>query len=120
MPKLDLQAALRNLIAAQVEAALEPHRALLASLENLAREQGAVKEAPRAATRRPAGRRAARNVAAPATSFSPGQMVSYRQGRGTFEAKVIEVDLERGELKLQREKDGKRVERPFQKVMVVG
>ena len=45
-----------------------------------------------------------------------GQRVSYRQGRATFEAKVVGVDAARGQVELQRMTDDKRVRRPLSKV----
>jgi hypothetical protein len=126
MSKLDLHAALRNVIAAQVEAALEPHRDLLNSLAELAREQQQVASQPASrAARRPAerrGKRGGRNLAAApsANSFSAGQLVSYRQGRGTFQAKIMGIDAESAELTLERVSDVKRIARPFDKVIVAG
>jgi ribosomal protein L16/L10AE len=42
--------------------------------------------------------------------------VRYRQGRGEFEAKVVEVDTEKNLVTVERAKDGKKVSRPAAKL----
>lgn len=53
-----------------------------------------------------------------APKLGVGGRVSYRQGSGTFEAKVVAVDADKGVAVLERIKDGKRVTRPMKKVIV--
>ncbi|MCP3169980.1 PspA [Myxococcus qinghaiensis] len=71
---------------------------------------------------RAAGRTAA--VATPNSSPSPatsvtyaeGQEVRYKQGRGTFSAKVTAVDAKAKTVTVERVSDNKKVVRPFDKV----
>lgn len=49
-------------------------------------------------------------------SFKEGQEVSYKQGRGTFPAKVKAVNEEAKTVTVERVGDGKQVVRPFDKV----
>ncbi|NVJ27611.1 PspA [Myxococcus sp. AM011] len=73
---------------------------------------------------RPRGARRTATAAAPSSSLSSeasvsyvaGQEVRYRQGRGTFSAKVKAVDEKARTVTLERLSDGKKVERPFAKV----
>ncbi|WP_323383451.1 PspA [Myxococcus dinghuensis] len=53
---------------------------------------------------------------ASASPFKVGQTVSYKQGRGTFPSVVKSIDTEVGTVTLERQSDGKQVERPFAKV----
>jgi len=46
-----------------------------------------------------------------------GAMVRYRQGRGTFNARVASVDEARGTAVVERAMDGRSVERPFSKLL---
>jgi hypothetical protein len=48
--------------------------------------------------------------------LSVGQQVEYRQGRGTFAAKVVRIDGKRGAAVLERLSDGKRLRRPLAKI----
>lgn len=70
---------------------------------------------------RAAGRKAPAAVApssSPETpaSYAEGQEVRYKQGRGTFSAKVKAVDEKAKTLTLERVSDGTKVVRPFDKV----
>lgn len=62
--------------------------------------------------------RSKKGTARAAAKLALGQHVSYRQGSGTFEAKVVAVDAGKGVVVLERIKDGKRVTRPTAKVIV--
>ncbi|NOJ81595.1 PspA [Myxococcus xanthus] len=50
------------------------------------------------------------------TPFKQGQEVRYKQGRGTFPAVVKAIDVDAGTVTLERQSDGKQVERPYAKV----
>jgi len=54
---------------------------------------------------------------ASASALSEGQRVRYRQGRGNFEATVVQVRSETNSVVIERLMDGKRVVRPATKVM---
>ena len=55
---------------------------------------------------------------APRTStFKKGQQVTYKQGRGTFEAKVIRINEKTNIVTLQRLSDYGRLTRPADKVI---
>ncbi|WIG95674.1 PspA [Myxococcus sp. SDU36] len=70
---------------------------------------------------RAAGRTATAAAPSPSpeasVSFKEGQDVSYKQGRGTFPAKVKAVNQEARTVTVERVGDGKQVVRPFDKVM---
>ena len=51
-----------------------------------------------------------------ASDFELGEVVTYREGRGRFKAKVMKVEPDTGLLCLTRESDGKKVELPAVKV----
>ena len=65
-----------------------------------------------------AGRKARTAKAArkAAKAYEPGDVVHYRQGRGTFEAFVIRTEPD-GEIVVERVSDGKRVKRPASKLI---
>lgn len=69
---------------------------------------------------RAAGRTATAAAPSPSAeasaSFKEGQEVSYKQGRGTFPAKVKAVNEEAKTVTVERVGDGKQVVRPFDKV----
>ncbi|WP_163785067.1 PspA [Myxococcus vastator] len=69
---------------------------------------------------RAAGRTATAAAPSPSAeasaSFKEGQEVSYKQGRGTFPAKVKAVNEEAKTVTVERVGDGKQVVRPFEKV----
>lgn len=118
--------AIRILVAKEVHEALAPYREALASLVEFAGGTPAVASAgaPVGAAPQRRGRRvAAAGPRASAASaevvgrFSEGQRVQYRQGRGTFDAKVVAVDGKKGLLTLERESDQKKVIRPASKVL---
>ncbi|MDQ3266175.1 MAG: hypothetical protein M3Y59_21420 [Myxococcota bacterium] len=71
----------------------------------------AARPAPAKTTRRQTVRTATRKG-----TLSSGDLVSYRQGRGTFSAEVVRVDAISGVATLQRTNDGKRVIRPLDRV----
>ncbi|MGC4118318.1 MAG: hypothetical protein QM765_27945 [Myxococcales bacterium] len=67
--------------------------------------------------RRDGGSRAAPSPArAHGRVFKPGDVVKYRQGRGTFEAFVIRTEPD-GDVVVERISDGKRVKRPGHKLV---
>ena len=128
MKDLDLNAAIRDIVSAEIEEALAPHLALLARMSAFIGESPARRgpgrprntavAAPVARRgRRPkgAGRKAAAG-AGDASKFKDGQKVRYRQGRGEFEASVIGIDTETNIVTVQRTTDGKKVKRPASKV----
>ncbi len=115
--------AIRAVVAKEVHAALAPYREALASLAEFAGALPVSVEKVRAPKvegavpgRKRRGRKA-KGSADLAGQFTEGQKVQYRQGRGTFDAKVIEIDVEKGMLRLEREKDSKKVFRPAAKVV---
>jgi len=124
---VDLNAAIAALVAAEVKAILDPY---MSTLDRVAafvggqparrgpgrpRKSAGLKAKPsrRRARRGSKAKRAARLL----KKFSEGQKVTYKQGKGTFEAKVTAINVEAGTLKLERSKDGKRVTRPVAKVI---
>ena len=121
MAEIDLSNAIRNMVAVEVEKALEPHRA---TLERFARIIGLAappapttarpRGSPPAAARR--GPKSDHGASGDAGSFSVGQSVVYKQGRGSFEAKVVSVDRDRNLVKVERIADGKKVDRPAAKL----
>jgi sRNA-binding protein len=120
MPKLDIEAAIRALVSDTVRAKLEPYTEILDRLAAF------VGDAPRRGLGRPpkadaGGRRAnvrgfAKKAVKAAKRLKVGQMVSYRQGRGSFDATIVAIDLETGIVRIERAKDGKKVERPAHKL----
>ena len=118
MAKVDLNTAIRNLVAVEVERTLEPYRQLLERLEQFvggASVRRGPGRPPKAGNRgRPARR--AKVGAGDASKFKVGQAVKYRQGRGEFEATVSAVDTEKNLVSLERSKDGKKVDRPASKI----
>lgn len=117
--------AIRTVVAKEVHSALAPYREALASLVAFtggsavatSGKISASRSEPAAApVHRRSGRRA-RSSAELVAQFTEGQKVQYRQGRGTFDAKVIEIDPEKGMLRLERERDSKEVVRPAAKVI---
>jgi hypothetical protein len=82
-------------------------------------EAGAPASAPAARARRT---RQAKVPAAPPPPPAPPskrqgfQRVHYRQGRGTFEAKILRFDSASKRVELERLSDGKRLWRPANKV----
>ncbi|NNB90013.1 PspA [Corallococcus exiguus] len=70
---------------------------------------------------RAAGRTATATTPSPeaSTSYAAGQEVRYKQGRGTFSAKVKSVDEKAKTVTVARVSDGKEVVRPFDKVTPV-
>lgn len=71
--------------------------------------------AARQASRRSAPRAAGAAVK-PVKGLTAGALVTYRQGRGTFDAEVIRIDELSKMVTLQRTLDGKRVIRPADRV----
>ena len=126
MPNVDLNAAIANLVAAEVKAILEPYMSTLDRVAAFVGGQPARRGPgrPRKSAglkAKPSHRRARRgsNVKRAARllkKFSEGQSVTYKQGRGAFEAKVLSIDTEAGTLILARATDGKKVMRPVRKV----
>ncbi len=117
MANVDLNAAIRSLVAAEVEQALEPYRDLLERMENFVR--GAAPRGPVAVAKKKPGRKPGKRAAkakGDASKFSVGQSVKYKQGRGEFEATVRSVDLEANTVEIERVKDGKKLSRPAGKI----
>jgi hypothetical protein len=131
MPTLDLNDAVRSLVADEVDAALAPYRSTLQALATLAgggavrrgpgrppgsRNKGAGRPAKARRGRPP--KRAARSAGGggDASKFSNGQAVRYKQGRGEFAAKVVKIDANNNRVTIERDHDGKKVVRPADKV----
>ncbi|MBI5547325.1 MAG: hypothetical protein HY901_25870 [Deltaproteobacteria bacterium] len=119
MANVDLNGAIRGLVAAEVERALEPYRLMLdrlASVIGAKPERAAPGRAPKAGAAPRRGPKPARAGKGDASKFQEGQAVRYRQGRGEFEATVLAIDTERNVVTVERAKDGKKVERPAAKI----
>ncbi|MGC4120513.1 MAG: hypothetical protein QM765_39220 [Myxococcales bacterium] len=116
-----IDAAIRSIVADQVAAAMDPYRAIFERLEAFLgnaparRGPGRPRKDPAAPQRR-ATRAGGQDAAKAAQAFKVGQTVSYKQGRGTFDAKVLEIDEATGMMKVQRLSDGKKVVRPASKI----
>ncbi len=114
------------MVAKEVQAALAPYREALASLAEFAAGHGgalsapAVVAAPKSRGRRVAasgGRRGSAASLELVSKFVEGQKVQYRQGRGTFEARVVGISAENGTVTLERINDRKTIVRPAAKVL---
>ncbi len=123
-------AAIRAVVAKEVEDALGPYREMLADLSKFvggdlasAGSRGTFEAAAPARIRRTrsagtsagSGRYAAQGELA--SKFSEGQKVQYRQGRGIFDARVVGIDAKKGVVTLERMSDQKKVVRPAAKVI---
>lgn len=127
MANPDLSGLLAAMVEKKVQEVLEPH---LDALERLSSFLGVP------STRRGPGRpRGSRNISrrttakgrgtgrlakGDASAFHEGQKVTYRQGRGEFEAKVIKSDVKANLVTVERMTDGKRVVRPAAKLSTAG
>jgi sRNA-binding protein len=116
--------ALRAVVAREVETALAPYRDMLTALIEFSGEapaRGGPGRPERSPVAEKPGRkrrgRKAKTSEDLASAFTEGQKVQYRQGRGTFDATVIEIDASRGVLRLERDRDAKKVVRPASKVI---
>jgi sRNA-binding protein len=120
MAEIDLNAAIQVIIAAAVDSDLAPYRELLDRMAKLTGADMRVpSRAPPARVEAPVHRRRGRNAntnTANVGAFTVGQKVSYKQGRGAFEALVAKIDIETDTLMLQRCIDRKMVERPMSKI----
>jgi hypothetical protein len=114
------------MVAREVQAALAPYREALASLTEFAAGHGGAPSAPaEVVSPQRMGRRAAASVGRRGSAasleviskFVEGQKVQYRQGRGTFEARVVGIDAKNGNVTLERINDRKTVIRPAAKVL---
>jgi hypothetical protein len=123
-------AAIRAVVAKEVEDAMAPYREVLADMIKFvggelasARPSGTFEAAAPARTRRTrkattyAGSGGNAAHAELASQFSEGQKVQYRQGRGTFDARVVGIDARKGVVTLERMSDQKKVVRPAAKVI---
>ncbi len=123
--KLAFSEAIRNLVAREVQEALAPYREALTSLVEFA--GAAPAESPRGGGRtappsrnvrgRGSQRRGSAALLELVSKFVEGQKVQYRQGRGTFEARVVGIDAKNGNVTLERINDRKTVVRPAAKVL---
>lgn len=126
--QIDIDASIRSIVADAVNASLAPYRGVLDRMAAFVGEApvrrgpgrpAQVAEPVAAARARPrrnggGGRTAATNLVG---KFSEGQSVQYKQGRGTFDARIVAIDAEKGALTLERVTDGKKVVRPASKVI---
>ena len=132
---VDLNSAIRGIVATEVAAVIAPYQTILARMASfmgsaapatatVRRGPGRPRKsaAPVAAAAKPARRKqrrrgsVAKAGAKAAAKFTEGQRVIYKQGRGAFEAKVLSVDIAKGKVTLERVSDGKKVKRPAAKV----
>ncbi|TQF10738.1 PspA [Myxococcus llanfairpwllgwyngyllgogerychwyrndrobwllllantysiliogogogochensis] len=90
------------------EAAPKPTRTKAAPQKRRGRPPAAARTATAAAPS---------SSAATSVAYAEGQEVRYKQGRGSFSAKVTAVDKEARTVTLARVSDGRKVVRPFDKVM---
>ena len=119
MRNTDFDAVVRGFVAEELEKRLAPYHKLLSRLEQ-ARAAVPLKRGPGRPRRADletvaaivTGRRAS---PAARRSFKAGDVVHYRQGRGSFEAFVVRTDA-KGHLVVERVSDGKRVTRPASKL----
>ncbi|HTP30287.1 MAG TPA: hypothetical protein VMK12_32105 [Anaeromyxobacteraceae bacterium] len=122
MATMNLDVAIRELVVAEIERALDPYRDMFGRLGRFLGTQKAAAALEPRSLRRP-GRRGGRRSAGLAngkgevSAFTLGQKVRYRQGRGAFEALVTKIDPAGNALTLQRISDSKIVVRPPSKVM---
>jgi hypothetical protein len=113
------------MVAKEVEAALAPYREALASLTEFAAGHGGAPAAPaqvatpkrRLSVAPSVVRRGSAASLEIVSKFVEGQKVQYRQGRGTFEARVVGIDAKNGNVTLERTNDRKTVVRPAAKVL---
>jgi hypothetical protein len=119
MPRpANLDRAIRAIVAEEIAESLAPLRRLLGRMAIQMREtparRGPGRPPKSAATPVRRRRRGAKAKAAlrAAKNFHEGQKVVYKQGRGSFDAKVVRVDAAKGLVTVERLKDGKRVVRP--------
>jgi hypothetical protein len=125
MSKPAFAEAISTLVAKEVRDALAPYQEALASLVEFAggRPGGtlaatsATASLPKRRGRRAGGVRGGAAFAATASRFVEGQKVQYRQGRGTFDARVVGINAEKGTVTLERTSDQKTVVRPAAKVL---
>lgn len=108
----DLKKLIAGIVAQEIDSALTPYRAVL---EDLVSMLGG-KRGPG----RPRGHRTSSATRSTdrgdASTFQVGQAVSYKQGRGDFEATVVSVELDTNTVTVQRDSDGKEVSRPASKI----
>jgi len=129
MPTPNLSTTIRSLVADEVAAALAPYTSLLERMSSLfdnapvrrgpgRPRKATAKAAPPAAPVRLRRRRGSKAKAAAraAKNLTVGQKVTFKMGRGAFEAKVVSIDAAKGTVELERAKDGKKVTRPAAKV----
>jgi len=124
----DIANSITTMITEEVSIALAPYRTVLEQMAEflggtrarpVARRKPRRKVEARPVRRAPRRRRgsAARRTSRLIKRFAEGQTVHFKQGRGSFEAKVVEIDLKKGALTLERTSDGKKVSRPAAKVI---
>lgn len=116
MTKGSMDELLKAMIKDEVESQLKQYKDMM---EKLAQKVPAASAPKAAKADRP--RRAVKAVISDAAlaavvQYKIDQVVSYKQGRGAFNAKVIGIDVAKGMLKVQRIGDGKVVDRPADKV----
>ena len=119
---VNVNTVIRSVVAAEVKAVLEPYRNVLERMAAFIgaparRGPGRPRKTPLAAASPRRGGRRPKNPARAAKKLSEGQAVQYKQGRGTFDARITKVDAATGAIHLERVKDGKKVVRPAHKVL---
>jgi hypothetical protein len=117
---LNLDSAIRALVAEEVARVLFPHQNTLSRLEGLFGTPGAraaVKGSVKGAAKgRKASRKADKAKRIDWARYAEGAKVTYQVGRGTFDAKIVAIDKDSGLLTLERAKDKKKFQRAAAKV----
>ena len=129
MRETDFVEVVEQMVAEELALRLAPYRKLLSRLDEakaIVKPRKGPGRPPRAELEKLeallTGGRIARGPKGPgrpakaARSFKPGNVVKYRQGRGTFEAFVIRTEPD-GDVVVERIADGKRVKRPAAKLL---
>jgi hypothetical protein len=127
MANMDLGGLISELVEQRVHSILGPHMEALeriSSFLGMAHRRSPGRPAGSRTAKRGPGRtgrtgrpsRSARRGGGDVAKFEEGQKVRYRQGKGEFEATVLRTDAKAGTVTVQRNKDGKRVTRPADKI----
>ncbi len=123
MPNVDLNSAIASVVSDEVARALAPYQNVLDRLSRMVgiapapvskpalRKRGRPPKAVPTPGRRAMRAAANHDGAGEFSKFAEGQMVKYKQGKGTFDARVIGLNPSQGTVLLQRTSDGKKVER---------
>lgn len=124
--KPGINEAIAALVAAEVSKAMAAHEPNLARLQTFLSGGVASPTASAAAKKtttatKPGTKPAVHTAGGPgavvaAAKYKEGEKVIYKQGRGDFPSVILEINRETGILTVKRDKDGKVIERPADKV----